>query len=57
MYDDLSSRSFNFDPSTVRKVVIEDGVTSIGNSAFSVFDQLEEVQLPDSVTSILSMGN
>ena len=52
MYDDLSSRSFNYNPSAVRKVVIKDGVTSIGNSAFSVFDQLEEVLIPDSVTSI-----
>ena len=38
--------------SSVRSVVIEDGVTSIGNSAFAYCEALTEVTIPESVTSI-----
>ncbi|HOO06590.1 MAG TPA: leucine-rich repeat protein [Ruminococcus sp.] len=36
----------------VEKVIIEDGVETIGSSAFSSFSKLTEVQIPDSVTYI-----
>ena len=37
---------------TLRKVVIKEGVTSIGNYAFSQCDTLEAVEIADTVTSI-----
>ncbi|MGN0469147.1 MAG: leucine-rich repeat protein, partial [Acutalibacteraceae bacterium] len=37
---------------TVKNVIIEDGVTSIGNEAFICFVALESVTIPESVTSI-----
>ena len=40
-----------FNNSNVKKVVIEDGVTSIGNYAFS-YTGLKSITIPDSVTSI-----
>lgn len=36
----------------IEKVVIEDGVTKIGNSMFCEYSQLKEVLLPDSVAEI-----
>jgi len=36
----------------VKKVVIEDGVTSIGSNAFNCLDRITEVILPDSLKSI-----
>ena len=36
----------------VNKVVVEEGITSIGNSAFTFFDALQEVELPSTLTSI-----
>lgn len=36
----------------IKKVVIEDGITSISDSAFNRCDSLTEVTIPDSVTSI-----
>ena len=36
----------------VKKVVIEDGATSIGNSAFAQCTGLTSIEIPDSVTSI-----
>ena len=40
------------DNSNVKKVVIEDGVTSIGNWAFCNCTSLTDITIPDSVTSI-----
>ena len=52
-YTDYSSRqSPVFDNDTIKNVVIEDGVTSIGNSAFESCGGLTSVTIPDSVTSI-----
>ena len=36
----------------VKKIVIEEGVTSIGNSAFAYCRGLISITIPDSVTSI-----
>ena len=53
---DYSSSEGNRSPahnnSNVKKVVIEDGVTSIGNQAFPFCKKLASVTIPDSVTSI-----
>ena len=52
-YTDYSSRqSPVFDNDIIKNVVIEDGVTSIGNSAFESCGGLTSVTIPDSVTSI-----
>ena len=49
-YNDNPSPVYN--NSNVKKVVIEDGVTSIGNSAFNECISLTSITIPDSVTSI-----
>ena len=49
-YDNNPSPACN--NSNVKKVVIEDGVTSIGNSAFDSCWDLTSITIPDSVTSI-----
>jgi hypothetical protein len=36
----------------IKKVVIEDGVTSIGNEAFFLCSSLASITIPNSVTSI-----
>jgi len=43
---------FNKEKSAVRKVVIEEGVTSIGNEAFYSCSNIWSVSIPNSVTSI-----
>ena len=37
---------------SIKRVIIEDGVTSIGSNAFEHHERLEEVKIPDSVTII-----
>ena len=49
-YNNPSSASQKKD--SVKKVVIEDGVTSIGESAFNTCIGLTSITIPDSVTSI-----
>ena len=52
-YDDNSdNRSPVCDNQNITKVVIEDGVTSIGNYAFFYCTGLTSITIPDSVTSI-----
>ena len=36
----------------VKKIIVEDGVTNIGDNAFACFSALESIELPSSVTSI-----
>ncbi len=36
----------------VEKVVVSDGITSLGNASFACFNKLTDVQLPDTLTSI-----
>ena len=43
---------YNFNNSGIKKVIIEDGVTSIGNTAFNNCTELQSVEIPDSVTYI-----
>ena len=47
--DNLSPVHMN---SSVKKIVIEEGVTSIGNAAFSDCSSLTNITIPDGVTSI-----
>ena len=51
-YNSYDNRSPAHNNSNVKKVVIEDGVTSIGNQAFPFCQKLASVTIPDSVTSI-----
>ena len=44
--------SYSSRSSEIKEVVIEDGITSVGNYAFSAFPNLEKVTIADSVTSI-----
>ena len=51
-YNSSDNRSPAYNNSNVKKVVIEDGVTSIGNSAFDSCSNLTSITIPNSVTSI-----
>ena len=51
-YDIYGNRSPVYSNLKVKKIVIEDGVISIGNSAFSNCRSLTSITIPNSVTSI-----
>ncbi len=48
----FTTRPFPWKKDEVRRVVIEDGVTRIGEYAFSEHYYMTDIQIPDSVTSI-----
>ena len=53
MYDYFSSnRPWESYEDSIKEVLIEDGVTSIGTSAFTSYDSLTSITIPDSVTTI-----
>lgn len=47
-----SSHTTPWAPLAIKKVVIENGVTSIGKNAFRYIDTIESVEIPSTVTSI-----
>ena len=54
-WDGKGKSNFNYSDMTmkyVKKVVIKEGITGIGESAFSGFDKMLSVEIPSSVTSI-----
>ncbi len=51
-YSSSTPAPWNSQKSAIKSVIITDGVTSIGNSAFRDCDSIETVSIPDTVTSI-----
>ena len=49
---DMQDSSFGWDTSLIKSVVINDGVTSIGNGAFNGCSSLTNITIPDGVTRI-----
>lgn len=56
MKDYFSSSSPFYNNSNIKSVIIENGVTNIGDYAFYYCGGLESVNIPDSVTSIGSLA-
>ena len=52
MYDYYDNQPWFTYKADITSVVIEDGITSIGNSAFDSYAALTSITIPDSVTSI-----
>lgn len=50
--EDNAFASFDFEEEVVVKVILEDGVTEIGEYAFSGFENLVSIEFPESLTSI-----
>lgn len=48
----FASENNLFDEKTIRKVVINDGITSIGKGFFNGNSDMENIEIPESVTSI-----
>ena len=51
-YDSAADRPWNNNSSGITSVIIEDGVTTIGNAAFALFSELNSVTIPGSVESL-----
>ncbi len=51
-YDSAADRPWNNNSSGITSVIIEDGVTTIGNTAFANFSSLNSVTIPGSVNYI-----
>ncbi|MCR4808004.1 MAG: DUF2272 domain-containing protein [Lachnospiraceae bacterium] len=51
-YDDALKSPWNKHKTKVKKLIVNNGVTRIGNRAFQMFSDLETVRLPDSVQSV-----
>lgn len=51
-YDSAKQRPWNESAAEITKVVVEDGITNVGNFAFYGMTNLTEVELADSVTAI-----
>ena len=52
MYDHLDSRPWGWGYSDIKRIIIGDGVTTIGWSAFEHCSSLTSVNIPNSVTTI-----
>ena len=50
-YEEVPWREYD-DVVSIRRIILRDGVTSIGNYAFNSFSELTRVIIPDSVTNI-----
>lgn len=50
--DNAGSQITGTDPDAVKKIVIDKGITSLGNYAFSSLTKVTDVKLPDSLTGL-----
>jgi len=53
---DLDAAPWSGHKSNIKRVVIEEGITSVSTLAFPLFDSIEEISLPESLTSIGEMA-
>ena len=51
-FNDYASQPWHSYRNSLRSIVIEEGITSIGNLAFAGFRNVQTIQLPDSLTRI-----